>query len=108
MFKNCGIIKIDQQLISDENILEYAINAGADDCSTFSGMHNIICKKEDFYNVKTEIEKKIKSFYSGIEWLPINYKKLNEEQVKKVEQVLDELENDDDVQKIFTNYKIES
>ena len=47
--------------------------------------HEVITKKEDFYKVKTEIEKKIKNlFLQGIEWLPINKISLDKEKTKSV------------------------
>ena len=64
---------------------------------------------KDFYKVKTELEKKIDAIvYSGIEWRAINYLKLNEEQSKKILEVLNTLEQLDDVQNIFINAKLEN
>ena len=68
MFNNYGIIHIDRKKISDDEVFEIAINAGAKDCSQLNGIHEILTEKEDFYKVKTLIEKKISFFsYSGIE-----------------------------------------
>ncbi len=62
-FKHVGIIRIDKKKISEDDILELAINAGAEDCISNSNYHEIIIKKEDFYKVKIEIEKKNTRFY---------------------------------------------
>ncbi len=57
-----------------------AINGGAEDCTLQRFCHEIITTKENFYKVKTSIEKKIKEFISsGIEWIPINKILLNKE-----------------------------
>ena len=94
--------------ITDENILELAINAGAKDCISNKNIHEIISEKDDFYKVKSEIEKKIDSFdYSGIEWRPNSYLNLNIEESNKISQILEYLDQDDDVQDIFINCNIE-
>ena len=104
-----GIIRIDKNKISDNNILELAVNAGAEDCLSKGPHHEVITKKEDFYKVKVEIEKKIEEFISsGIEWLPINKISLNEEKVKFVLDFLEKLEDDDDVQHVYANLKIDN
>ena len=108
MFNNYGIIHIDRKKISDDEVFEIAINAGAKDCSQLNGIHEILTEKEDFYKVKTLLEKKISFFsYSGIEWRALSYLNLNKDQSKKMLEVLQSLEELDDVQKIFTNANLE-
>ena len=104
MFLNCGIIHIDKKKIKEEEIFEIAINAGAKDCVSLDKTFEIITEKEDFYKIKTELEKKIETFnYSSIEWRPLNYIDLNKDQSQQIIEVLTSLEELDDVQNIFTN-----
>ena len=106
-FKQVGVIRIDKNKISDNDILELAINAGAEDCSSSSFYHEIITVKENFYKVKVEIEKKIQEFISsGIEWLPINKISLDQEKTKSVLNFLEILEDDDDVQYVYANLEV--
>ena len=106
-FKQAGVIRIDKNKISDNDILELAINAGAEDCSSSSSYHEIITVKENFYKVKVEIEKKIQEFISsGIEWLPINKISLDQEKTKSVLSFLEILEDDDDVQYVYANLEV--
>ena len=108
-FKQVGIIRIDKKKISDNNVLELAINGGAEDCLSDGPYHEVITRKENFYKVKIEIEKKIQEFISsGIEWLPINKIALNKEKVKSVLDFLEKLEDDDDVQNVYANLKIDN
>ena len=84
-----------------------ATNSGAKDCLNLDNRYEIISEKEDFYKVKSEFEKKLDNFeYSGIEWRPINYLELNEEQNKKIIEILESLEELDDVQNIYTNLNL--
>ena len=108
-FKQVGIIRIDKKKISDNNVLELAINGGAEDCLSDGPYHEVITRKENFYKVKIEIEKKIQEFISsGIEWLPINKILLNKEKIKPVLDFLEKLEDDDDVQHVYANLKIDN
>ena len=109
MFKNCGIIHIEKDKISEEEAFDIAINSGAKDCLNVNGFHEIITEKEDFYKIKTQLEKKIDSFaYSAIEWRALNYLNLNKDQSERMIEVLNALEELDDVQKIFTNASIDN
>ena len=104
MFSNCGVIHIDKNKLKEENLFELAINAGAKDCLVLNNVFEIITEKEDFYKIKTELEKKIDNFnYSSIEWRALNYIDLNKDQTKQIIEVLNSLEELDDVQNVFTN-----
>ncbi len=104
MFSNCGIIHIDKKNIKEEEIFEIAINAGAKDCLSLDNIFEIVTEKEDFYKIKTVLEKKIEDLtYSSIEWRPLNYLQLNKKQSEQIFEVLTALEELDDVQNIFTN-----
>ena len=106
-FKQLGVIKIDKEEISDEHIFELAINSGAEECMSFDDYHEIHCPINDIYNVKKELEKIISNFISTeIEWVPINNVNIKEGMKETVIEFLETLENDDDVQNIFSNVNI--
>ena len=103
-----GIIKIDKKEISEDNILELAIDAGADDCISHSNYHEIHCSISEIYNVKKNLEKIIANFISTeIEWIPLNSVNIQDEKKNKVTGFLDSLEDDDDVQNVFSNVNLE-
>ena len=108
MFNNYGIIQFEKSKIGEEEVFEIAINAGAKDCINLKNNFEIVTEKEDFYKIKTELEKKIDIFsYSAIEWRALNYIDLNKEQGDKILDTLSALEELDDVQNIFTNANLE-
>ena len=103
-FDNLGVIQFSRDGISDEKALDYAATLGAKDCFSYEDFHEIITIKEDFYRVKNESGKLIKKFdYSGIEWRPKNKVSLKKDDEKKLINLLEILEEDDDIQKIFHN-----
>ena len=109
MFSNCGVIHVDKKKIKEDEIFDIAINSGAKDCSSLEKVFEIITKKEDFYKIKTELEKNIDTFdYSSIEWRPLNYINLSEDQRSQIFEILSSLEELDDVQNIFTNANLKN
>ena len=57
MFLNCGVIHVEKDKIKEDEIFELALNAGAKDCINFDKIFEVITEKEDFYKIKTELEK---------------------------------------------------
>ena len=88
------------------DIFELAIEAGADECKSNNDFHEIQCQKNEIYNVKKELEKKINNFISTeIEWIPLNSVKISKEKNDDLINFFETLEEDDDVQNIYSNAK---
>lgn len=105
-FNQMGIIKINKNEISDEQIFELSIEAGADECISNSEYHEIQCPMNEIYNVKKKLEEKISNFISTeIEWIPLNSVEISKDRQDEIIQFLETLEDDDDVQNIYTNVK---
>jgi len=106
-FNQMGVIKINKDEISDEEILELAIESGADECVSKDGIHEIQCSVKEIYNVKKNLEKKINNFIStDIEWISLNSVKVSKEQEENLIEFFEILEDDDDVQNIFSNLEL--
>ena len=103
-FNQLGIIKIDKKEVSDERIFELAIEAGADECKSNHNYHEIQCPVNEIYSVKKELEKVISNFISTeIEWIPLNGIKVSKEKNDYLINFFETLEEDDDVQNIYSN-----
>ena len=99
-----GIIKINKEEMEEEKIFNLATDAGANDCIFFEDHNEIHTNKEEIYEVKNILEKEISNFISTeIEWTPINKINLDKEDKEKMIKFLEILEEDDDVQNVFTN-----
>ena len=108
-FKQIGVIKIPKNEISEEKILDIAIDAGAEECHSDNEIHEIHCEKNKIYEVKKKLEMTVKNFISTeIEWIPINNVIISKNIFDEISEFLNSLDNDDDVQNIFTNLKIGS
>ena len=103
-FNQSGIIKIDKKEISDDQIFELATNAGADECKSENYFHEIQCPVSEIYNVKKELEKEIANFISTeIEWVPLNSVKISKEKNEDLINFFELLEDNDDVQNVYSN-----
>ena len=103
-FNQLGVIKIDKKEISDEQIFELAIESGADECISHKEFHEIQCAMSEIYNVKKNLEKVIANFISTeIEWVPLNNVDVAKDKVESAIEFLETLEDDDDVQNVYSN-----
>ena len=60
----------------------------------------------EIYNVKKKLEEKISNFISTeIEWIPLSSVEISKDRQDDIIQFLETLEDDDDVQNIYTNVK---
>tara|TARA_B100000315_G_scaffold25870_1_gene22270 strand:+ start:63 stop:779 length:717 start_codon:yes stop_codon:yes gene_type:complete len=105
-FQQLGVIKIDKSEISEDKIFELSIEAGANECYSNEYFHEIQCDMSKIYNVKKKIEKNINNFLStDIEWIPLNNVEINDESKEDTIKFLETLEEDEDVQNVYTNLK---
>ena len=108
-FNQLGVIKIDKNEISDEEIFELAIDSGADECISKDDLHEVQCAVNEIYNVKKNLEKKINNFISTeIEWIPLNSVQVSKDYQVSLTEFFEILEDDDDVQNIFSNAQLKT
>ena len=106
-FNQLGIIKIDRNEISDENIFELAIESGAEECISHDEFHEIQCPMSEIYNVKKKLEKIVANFISTeIEWVPLNSVNVTNDRKEYVIEFLETIEDDDDVQNVYSNVQL--
>ena len=66
--------------------------------------HEIHCQMNEIYNVKKELEKEIDNFISTeIEWIPLNNTQVSKEKNDELINFFESLEEDDDVQNVYSN-----
>ena len=103
-FNQLGVIRINKKEVTDERIFELAIEAGADECKSNNEFHEIHCPMNEIYNVKKELEKEIENFISTeIEWIPLNNVEVSKEKNDDLINFFETLEEDDDIQNVYSN-----
>lgn len=110
MFDRKGQILIEaNDEVSEEELMDIALEAGAEDLIVEEDGFEVVTSPEDFQAVRDELEAKGYSFISAeVKLLPQTTTKLTEEeQLKFMNRLVDMLEDDDDVQSIAHNWEIE-
>ena len=108
-FKQLGVIKIEKKEASEEKIFELAIDSGANECISDNEYHEIHTNINEIYEVKKKLENEIPNFVSTeLQWLPLNLVSLNGDNKDNMIKFLEALDDEDDVQNIYTNAKFEN
>ncbi len=107
-FNQLGVIRIDKNEIKEDQILELAIEAGASEIYSRVDFHEIHCDKKNIYNIKKKLEENIGNFISTeIEWIPNNKVMVSKDNLELANNFLEDLDNNEDVQNIYTNLILE-
>ncbi len=109
MFERKGRAVIDRESgISEEDLLELAIDAGAEDMKTDNGdQWEIISASSDLMRVRKALEENgVIPVSAEITMMPKNTVKLDGSDAKKVLRLMDALEDHDDVQEVFSNFDV--
>lgn len=108
MFDEKGQIIIDKEDCEKDadTIMECALEAGADDFVEEDDCYEIYTMPDDFEAVAKAIEGlKVPVVSAEVTMIPQNYVDLtDEESVKSLQRTLDLLDDDDDVQNVYTNW----
>lgn len=106
MFERKGAIAVDKEAcaMSEDELMELALEAGAEDFASEDTYYEIITAPEDYVAVRDAIDDANVPVLSGdITMLPSNYTTVPEDKQKSMQKLLDALEEDDDVQNVYSN-----
>ncbi|MCM1082283.1 MAG: YebC/PmpR family DNA-binding transcriptional regulator [Clostridium sp.] len=89
-----------------DELMMLALDAGAEDFSEEEDSYEIITAPDDFTVVREALEKEgIPMVSAEVTMIPQNYVELtSEEDIKKINRILDMLDEDDDVQSVYHNW----
>ena len=107
MFDRVGCITYLVDAGSADDILEAAIEAGADDCTSSDDGHEIFCEGGELNNVATALGEAIGEPTSAkLIWKPQNNIEISGDSASTLLKLLDALDDLDDVQNVFSNFDI--
>jgi len=107
MFEKKGYIVVENSKIDEDTLMEIAIDAGAEDVREDETNFEIITKPRDLESVKTAIDKKsIRYIVAEITMLPKSTVNLEGKEAEQMVRLMENLEDCDDVQKVYTNADI--
>lgn len=104
VFERKAVFEIPKGNIDVDSLTMDLIDAGAEDVAEEDGYITVKGEMENFGSINKKLEElKISPEEAGLERLPLNFKKINKESFDKIMRLVDMLENDDDVQKVYHN-----
>jgi transcriptional/translational regulatory protein YebC/TACO1 len=107
MFNRLGVIRYPASVASADDMLEAAIEAGAENAESDAEFHEITCPIEDFFAVRDALESRFGAPESAkLDWRPTTTVTLDEDRAAAVLKLLDALDENDDVQNVYANFDI--
>ena len=107
MFNRKGVIEYDAEAVAEDAVMEAALEAGADDIVNEDGVITVTTDPSAFESVLEALQGKgFESVSAEISMVPDTYSTLDEETTRKVLKLIDRLEEDDDVQNVYSNIDI--
>jgi YebC/PmpR family DNA-binding regulatory protein len=109
MFDKKGVITVDKGAISEEQLMEQALEAGAQDVVEEDASFQVITAPEDLNTVAEALSKaKVAYQEAVISMVPKNTVEVTEEKTaRSLLKLLENLEDHDDVQKVHANFDID-
>jgi len=107
VFDQRGMFLIGKTAADEEQVMEAAMEAGAEDISEEGDQWQILCEQSDFHQVSQAFDQAgIKPAVAQITMIPNNTVEVTGDLVRKIMNLIDALEDNDDVQKVHTNADI--
>jgi len=107
MFDRVGQIEFAADVADADDMLEAAIEAGADDCSSTEDGHELVCAPDSLHEVARELEERFgEPRASQLVWKPQNSIPVDDEKAETMLKLLDALDDNDDVQQVYANFEM--
>ncbi len=105
IFTRKGIFTLEKKFkMSEDDFMLEVIDGGAEDVEVDEDLVTIICAKEKFGDVSKKLtEMELEPKESGLQWVPNNTKPISEKAFPTFMKLIELLEDDDDVLKVYHN-----
>lgn len=109
MFDKKGLILVDKTKISEDELMEMALEAGAEDVVEEESEFHIYTAPEDFDSIRSSLEERGLSFVDAqVSMIPQNTVEVTDEKVaRSLMKLMENLEDHDDVQNVYANFDID-
>ncbi len=107
-FDKKGVFTVKKGDMTEEHLLEIVLEAGAEDMTSEGEFFEVVCAVQDFDKVRTALSSKSIKIESGeLSMVPKNTIKVDDINLaRKILALVDDLEDNDDVQNVYTNFDI--
>ena len=109
MFDTKGVIEFDKETgVTEDQLMEVALEAGAEDIVEYEDSFEVLCAPDAFNDVMAAIkEAGLETLEADIEQVPSMTSTPDASQIGSLRKMIEILEEDDDVQKVYTNCGID-
>jgi len=108
MFKRKGYIVVEKTKTSEDELLDIALEAGAEDIREDGSNYEIFTTPENYESVVNSLkEHNIELAAANLGYIPQNYVKVEGKQAQQLLRLVEELEDHDDVQNVWSNFDID-
>ena len=106
LFDQCGLIAFDLKELSEDEVFEKVIEAGADDVDFFDQRAFVYCPTEELNTIANFMETSgFEDISSKIIWKAKEPLKIGLDQLQKVAKLIEALEDDEDVRSVTSNFE---
>jgi transcriptional/translational regulatory protein YebC/TACO1 len=108
MFKQKGLITVNQSDADEDELMEMALSAGAEDMTSDADMYEITCDPSAFQGLKNALEEReIPTQVAEISMIPESNIAIDDvDTARKILGLMEDLEDHDDVQNVYSNFDI--
>jgi transcriptional/translational regulatory protein YebC/TACO1 len=107
MFKKKGLILVDKKDVNEDLLMEVALEAGAEDIGEDDGRFEVKTSPAQFDKVKEILDVKgIRYITAELSMIPDTYVQLEGKDAEQMLRLMDALEDNDDVQNVYSNFDI--
>lgn len=108
LFDKKGVFTIKSNKISEDELMELALEAGADDMRTEDDFYEIVTQPSAFEEVKKALtDHQIEVESAELTMHPKNTVKVNEKEAEQLLKLMDGLEDHEDVSNVYSNFDID-
>jgi len=107
MFEKKGTITLDKKGVEEDEVLEKSLELGADDFTSDNDAIEITTSPEAFGDVSGGLEKEGYEIEGEVGLIPINFVNVSGADAQQLLQLLEKLEENEDIQKVFSNFDLD-
>ncbi len=107
LFDRVGMVEFDAKVASEDDMLDAAIEAGADDVASTSSGHEVYVEQDRLRDVARALEARFgEPRKAALVWKPQSTIGLDDEQGEKLLRLIETLADRDDVQNVYANFEV--
>lgn len=108
MFDQKGLIHVNADGVSEEDVLMAVMDVGGEDIQDADDVYEVLCPIEAFEDVKKALDESSMTYrQASLAWIPQNLLEVAGSDIQKIVQLLEDLEDLDDVQKVYSNFDVQ-